>query len=91
MLRIGELDWSAQEVSHLLPQLPVHNSSQEVVSLDCQPEEVQDDLIVLESSMIGQLRLETTHLTLEYANEFWTRPRSQFRSVVHSSSASMIK
>ena len=50
---IGERDWSAQEVSHLLLQLPVQNSSRGVVSLDCWPEEVQDDLIVLESGDIS--------------------------------------
>ena len=50
---IGERDWSAQEVSHLLLQLPVQDSSRGVVSLDCRPEEVQDDLIVLESSDIS--------------------------------------
>ena len=53
---IGERDWSAQEVSHLLLQLPVQNSSRGVVSLDCRPEEVQDDLIVLESGDISVKR-----------------------------------
>ena len=53
---IGERDWSAQEVSHLLLQLPVQNSSRGVVSLDCRPEEVQDDLIVLESGDISARR-----------------------------------
>ena len=46
---IGERDWSAQEVSHILLQLPVQKSSRMVVSLDCRPEEAQRDLIVLES------------------------------------------
>ena len=45
---IGERDWSAQEVSHILLQLPVQKSSRMLVSLDCRPEEVQRDLIVLE-------------------------------------------
>ena len=36
---IGERDWSAQEVSHLLLQIPVQDSSRGVVSLDCRPEE----------------------------------------------------
>jgi hypothetical protein len=49
---IRERDWSAQEVSHLLLQIPVQDSSQGVVSLDYRPEEVQDDLIVLESGNI---------------------------------------
>lgn len=46
---IGERDWSAQEVSHILLQLPVQKSSQMLVSLDCRLEDVQRDLIVLES------------------------------------------
>jgi ATP-dependent DNA helicase PIF1 len=37
---IGERDWSAQEVSHVLLQLPVQNSSRVVVGLDCRPEKV---------------------------------------------------
>jgi hypothetical protein len=45
---IRERDWSAQEVSHILLQLPVQNSSRMVVGLDCHPEEVHRDLIVLE-------------------------------------------
>ena len=49
---IGERDWSAQEVSHILLQLPVQKSSRMLVSLNCRPEEVQRDLIVLESSEI---------------------------------------
>jgi hypothetical protein len=46
---IGERDWSAQEVSHILLQLPVQMSSRQLVSLDCRPEDNQQDLIVLES------------------------------------------
>jgi ATP-dependent DNA helicase PIF1 len=49
---IGERDWSAQEVSHILLQLPVQESSRVVVSLDCRPESSQDDLIVLEDGAI---------------------------------------
>src|SRR5580692_12112132 len=45
---IGERDWSAQEVSHNLLQLPVQESSRSVVTLDCRPERTQDNLIVLE-------------------------------------------
>jgi len=36
---IGERDWSAQEVSHILLQLPVQESSRFVVTLDCRPEQ----------------------------------------------------
>ena len=53
---IGERDWSAQEVSHILLQLPVQKSSRMLVSLDCRPEEVQRDLIVLESGKITAQR-----------------------------------
>ncbi|KAK8912682.1 hypothetical protein VCV18_012361 [Metarhizium anisopliae] len=53
---IGERDWSAQEVSHILLQLPVQNSSRMVVGLDCHPEELQRDLIVLESGEVAAQR-----------------------------------
>ena len=53
---IGERDWSAQEVSHILLQLLVQKSSRMLVSLDCRLEEVQRDLIVLESSEITAQR-----------------------------------
>ena len=53
---IGERDWSAQEVSHILLQLPVQKSSRMLVSLDCRLEEVQRDLIVLESGEITAQR-----------------------------------
>jgi hypothetical protein len=46
---IGERDWSAQEVSHILLQLPVQHCSREVVNLDCRPEEAQPELLILES------------------------------------------
>ncbi|KAH8654651.1 hypothetical protein BGZ60DRAFT_508337 [Tricladium varicosporioides] len=45
---IGERDWPAQEVSHILLQLPVQKSSRALVSLDCRPEDLQKDLITLE-------------------------------------------
>jgi hypothetical protein len=53
---IGERDWSAQEVSHILLQLPVQKSSRMLVSLDCRPEDVQRDLIVLESGEVTAQR-----------------------------------
>ena len=53
---IGERDWSAQEVSHILLQLPVQKSSRMLVSLDCRPEEVHRDLIVLESGEVTAQR-----------------------------------
>jgi hypothetical protein len=53
---IGERDWSAQEVSHILLQLPVQKSSRILVSLDCRLEEVHRDLIVLESGEVTAQR-----------------------------------
>src|ERR1700712_2220886 len=53
---IGERDWSAQEVSHLLLQLPVQNSSRMVVALNWYPEESHRDLIVLESGEVTAQR-----------------------------------
>ncbi|KAI9652816.1 MAG: hypothetical protein M1829_001469 [Trizodia sp. TS-e1964] len=52
---IGERDWSAQEVSHILLNLSVQESSRTFVTLDCRPENAQDDLIVLES---GEIRAQ---------------------------------
>ncbi len=49
---IGERDWSAQEVCHILLQLPVQDSSRMVVSLDCRPQKEQQDLIILESGSV---------------------------------------
>ena len=49
---IGERDWSAQEVCHILLQLPVQDSSRIVASLDCRPQKEQQDLIVLESGSV---------------------------------------
>jgi hypothetical protein len=53
---IGERDWSAQEVSHVLLQLPVQKSSRALVTLDCRPEDLQKDLITLESGEITTQR-----------------------------------
>src|SRR5271170_6514436 len=53
---IGERDWSAQEVSHILLQLPVQEASRAVVVLDCRPEQSQGDLIVLEDGDISAQR-----------------------------------
>ena len=53
---ISERDWSAQEVSHLLLQLPVQKSSRVLITLDCRPEDIQKDLLVLESGEITTQR-----------------------------------
>lgn len=49
---IGERDWSAQEVSHILLGLPLQESSRHVVTLDCRPEEVQNDAITVDDETI---------------------------------------
>jgi hypothetical protein len=49
---IGERNWLAQEVSHVLLQLLVQKSSRMLVSLDCCLDKVQRNLIVLESSVV---------------------------------------
>jgi ATP-dependent DNA helicase PIF1 len=49
---IGERDWSAQEVCHILLQLPVQDSSRMLVSLDCRPQKEQQELIILESGSV---------------------------------------
>jgi ATP-dependent DNA helicase PIF1 len=53
---IGERDWSAQEVSHILLQLLVQSSSRTVVGLDCRPDNIQRELIVLESGEVTAQR-----------------------------------
>ena len=53
---IGERDWSAQEVSHILLGLPAQDSSRHVVTLDCRPEEVQNDAITVEGETVTAQR-----------------------------------
>jgi hypothetical protein len=35
---LGERDWSAQEINHILFEIPLHTSSRDVVMLDCRKE-----------------------------------------------------
>ena len=49
---IGERDWSAQEVSHLLLGLPLQECSRVAVILDCRPEKDMDDLMSIEEDSI---------------------------------------
>ena len=53
---IGERDWSAQEVSHILLGLPLQDASRQVVTLDCRPEEVHTDLITVEGEAVTAAR-----------------------------------
>jgi len=38
---VGERDWSAQEVCHLLLNLPLSNGTRVVQFVDCRPESIQ--------------------------------------------------
>ena len=51
---IGERDWSAQEVSHILLGLPLQDSSRHVITVDCRPEEVQNDVITVEEEVTAR-------------------------------------
>jgi hypothetical protein len=48
---IGERDWSAQEVSHILLGLLLQDSSCHVITVDCWPEEVQNDVITVKEEV----------------------------------------
>jgi hypothetical protein len=49
---ISECDWSAQEVSHILLGLPLQDSSCQVVTVDCWPEEAHNNMITVEEEAI---------------------------------------
>src|SRR5437763_10412040 len=49
---IGERDWSAQEVCHILLGLPLQEGSRQVVTLDCRPEHSQDAMVTIENDEI---------------------------------------
>ena len=49
---IGERDWSAQEVSHVLLGVPYQEGTRQVVALDCRPEEDQNDMIDIEDATV---------------------------------------
>ena len=51
---IGERDWSAQEISHLLLDLPLQQGSRVVVALDCRPEDEQRSLHMVEGDEISE-------------------------------------
>ncbi len=42
---VGERDWSAQEVSQLLLNLPLQQGSRQVLSVDCRKEEDQPQMV----------------------------------------------
>ena len=47
---IGERDWSAQEVCHLLLEIPLTRSSRQVITFDCRPEEQQAVMLELDEN-----------------------------------------
>jgi ATP-dependent DNA helicase PIF1 len=49
---VGERDWSAQEVSHILLGIPLQQASRQVVNLDCRPEDNQDDSVTFEDDEV---------------------------------------
>jgi hypothetical protein len=49
---IGERDWSAQEVSHILLGIPLQQASRQVVNLDCRPEDNQDDSVAFKDDQV---------------------------------------
>jgi hypothetical protein len=51
---VGERDWSAQEVSHLLLNLPLCNSTRSVINVDCRPESAQSTAYFYEQHEDGQ-------------------------------------
>ena len=53
---ISERDWSAQEVSHILLSLPLQDSSRQVVTVDCRPEEVHNDMITVKEETVTARR-----------------------------------
>src|SRR5438045_8428291 len=50
---IGEHDGSAQEVSHILLQLPLACSSWVVVTLDCQPKKDTQHIVSFEDNLVN--------------------------------------
>ena len=49
---IAERDWSAQEVSHILLDLPLQEASRVLTYLDCRPPELQKDGFVIEDGSV---------------------------------------
>ncbi|KAF5128325.1 hypothetical protein E5D57_009261 [Metarhizium anisopliae] len=51
---IGERDWSAQEISHILLKIPQQKSTRQCVVLDCRPDQVQDRHIQFDNGEAGE-------------------------------------
>jgi ATP-dependent DNA helicase PIF1 len=50
---VGERDWSAQEVCHLLLNLPLTNGSRQVINVDCRPTDKQSTYITIEDGEVA--------------------------------------
>jgi hypothetical protein len=58
---ISERDWSVQEVSYILLGLPLQDSSRQVVTVDCRPEEAYNDVITVKEEAITARRSPLQH------------------------------
>jgi len=56
---IAERDWSAQEVCHILLDLPLQHGSRQVLNVDVRPEDQQDQRFVFGDSGDGEETRET--------------------------------
>ncbi|KID59396.1 ATP-dependent DNA helicase PIF1, partial [Metarhizium hybridum] len=50
---IGERDWSAQEISHILLKIPQQKSTSQCMVLDCRPDQAQDRHIQFDDGEAG--------------------------------------
>ncbi|KAK8912380.1 ATP-dependent DNA helicase pfh1 [Metarhizium anisopliae] len=51
---IGERDWSAQEISHILLKIPQQKSTRQCMVLDCRPDQAQDRHIQFDYGEAGE-------------------------------------
>ncbi|KID96258.1 ATP-dependent DNA helicase PIF1, partial [Metarhizium majus ARSEF 297] len=51
---IGERDWSAQEISHILLKIPQQKSTRQCMVLDCRPDQAQDRHIRFDDGEAGE-------------------------------------
>ncbi|KAF5133825.1 hypothetical protein E5D57_004452 [Metarhizium anisopliae] len=51
---IGERDWSAQEISHILLKIPQQKSTRQCMVLDCRPDQAQDRRIRFDDGEAGE-------------------------------------
>jgi ATP-dependent DNA helicase PIF1 len=51
---VGERDWSAQEISHVLLKIPQQKSTRQCMVLDCRPDQAQDRHVRFDDSEAGE-------------------------------------